>query len=296
MHPAIRRAAGAALLALGGSAPLAAQETIHWPLRTHAGPTAMAEGAAAPFWNPAGMAALTGRGAALVVDSRSPSAVGVSGLALGGAYAVRPGAWVGVAFRHVGIDGIDRTTDSPLPDPGGDALAAAEDHFHVAAAWAPRVDVAVGASVRYARTSELLGGDSQAGALLGARWSPTLPLRPVLGVTAGLERNEMAWSAAARVRAPLPAALADWAVHTEYGVRHAPAIDGQVQRLLATASWLERAALSIGAAGEPDNGGTGWRLVAGGSVSLGRYTLGLVREGLAGGFGAAHTFRLNVDF
>jgi hypothetical protein len=296
MHPAIRRTASAVLAALGGFAPLSAQETIHWPLRTHAGPEALAEGAAAPFWNPAAMGTGAGRGAVLVVDSRSPSDVGVSGMAVGGVFSPRRGTWVGAAFRHVGIDGIDRTTDSPLPDPGGDALDATEERFHLGLAWTPIDRVSVGAALRYSRTSKLLGGDAQTGVQAGARWTPILPLDPVLAVTAGRERGATAWSAAARLSAPLPPTLADWALHTEYGLRQAPAIDGRAQRLLATASWLERAALSVGAAGEPDNGGTGWRLVAGGSVTLGRYTLGMVREGLAGGFGAAHTFRLNVEF
>ena len=71
---------------------------------------------------------------------------------------------------------------------------------------------------------------------------------------------------------------------------------GAEHRVVATGRWRGIAELQAGAAAEPSAGDAEWVPVFAGLVHLGRYRLGIVREHLPNGFGAAMHYRLSVVF
>jgi 23S rRNA (adenine2503-C2)-methyltransferase len=91
------------------SEPAAGQRLLDLPVRTWAGADAVATGAVAAFWNPAGAGILTRRGEVLVVDVLAPEPTGMGGFALAAAWQVDSATTVALGYHHVGVDGILRT-------------------------------------------------------------------------------------------------------------------------------------------------------------------------------------------
>ena len=117
----------AAALVCGAAPPAAGQRLLDLEPRTSAGAEAAVAGAAAVFWNPAGIGALSRRAEASVVDVRGPESTGLGGLAFAAALRLDDRTTLALGFQHAGIEGIERTSDSPLPGLGEGIIDLSED-------------------------------------------------------------------------------------------------------------------------------------------------------------------------
>lgn len=275
----------------------AAQRVLDVPLRTGVGADALARGPVAVFWNPGSLGLPSGRGEALVVDARGPTATGLDGVALAGVYRLNDRTAVSGGFLHTGIDDIERTTTSPLPEDGATPIDLSEITFGIAAQRQLAASAAVGAVVRYTRAAEVVGGNDILA--FGAGFRLAAParsgFRPSVGAAAVLDRDGTDWFAGASVEQAIGPS-ARWVADAEYGVRGSPRFDGLEHRLAVSGTFRERVRVGAGIAVEP--GADGRTIEPAGSVSLviSRYVVGLVREQLPNGLGAVHQFRFSVSF
>jgi hypothetical protein len=194
----------------------------------------------------------------------------------------------GIAYRHVGISDIPRTSTSPDPEPGD--IDVSEDVASVALARDFSTSGAMGLAVRYARST---GGPDdlvQLSVDYGVLFRTELPLRPRIG---GVVRGiGLGTRFLAGIGMTPPASLSGpllWDL--SYGLD----VDGDrnvtQHRLSLRGSWRARYHL---AAGANRNGVDGWTALWMVGVDFGRYSLAVMREGLANGFGAAHYYRLAI--
>ncbi len=265
-----------------------AQRLIELPVHTTATAEAAVSGVSALFWNPAGLSAGSYRGAAMVMNLVTPTAVGVSGIIGGGVYR-SDRLTLGAAWEHVGIDNIPMTEESPT-EAGQFSLG--EDHFTVAAAHALRPGVQVGATAHYIRDD--LDGSSAVLALgAGAQAQIKFPWSTTVGAFVLNEGDEVVWSAG--IDAGLPPVFGpSYHVHVSYGAgrdAHSAEID---HRIAAGIDLLERATVSAGVTRQTGAGTSSWQPLLAASLRLNRYTLGVARESLAEDFGATYSFRLQV--
>ena len=138
--------AGALALLAVTATPAFGQILFDWPVRASATPDALVQGAPALLWNPAGFAeARRERREVWVVHVDGPDASGVQGLAGAAVFDVRWLGRIGVAYQHLGIPDIARTTTSPEPEPG--SLTVTEDLavLSLAHGLAPRTGLGVSA-------------------------------------------------------------------------------------------------------------------------------------------------------
>jgi hypothetical protein len=289
----MKRERGATLIvaALIGLCPSSgeAQRLADWPVRISALPDAVATGASAAFWNPAGLGIGVQKTEALVLLLHTPQILELSGLAAATAVKFQ-GTTVAAAYKHIGVDGFTRTEDSPA----GETFDIGEDHFSLAAAQALGQSFSVGAMARYARdnldeTDPIVG----VGAGLGAELDVPLPAR--LGVYALNEDGTLLWGAGAEVRLPpLLGPSSNFAI--AYGVQRDVLNESPIHRVAAELDWATRVWVSAGVSREPDGNQTRWAPILAASLRLNRYTLGVVRESLARDFGATYAARLQVNF
>ena len=155
MTRTLRAVFGASLLLLAGTAPTAAQRLLDWPVRTTAGASALAGGAAAAFWNPAAAGGLEGRADAMVVDIEGPEVTTINGLAVAGAFALDGRTTVFAGYRHLGMDEIVRTTTSPLRDETAPWIEVSGDLFTLGASRDVTPGLRLGGVVHASR--EVLG-------------------------------------------------------------------------------------------------------------------------------------------
>ncbi|MGH7466404.1 MAG: hypothetical protein ACRENP_00310 [Longimicrobiales bacterium] len=267
-----------------------AQRLVDWPVRTSALPDAIVTGAAATFWNPAGLTTGNYRAQVLVVNLRTPESLELRGLAAAGALQLDR-TILAAGLEHVGIDDFTRTDDSPS-GPGAEEFDLGENHFTLAAAHRVSPAFTVGASARYTRDN-LNETDPVVGVGAGFNGTFTLPWRVQVGAYAGSEADELAWAAGAEVE--LPSFLGDpYRIGLSYGAQADARVVGPVHRLAARFDWKERGSVSAGLAREPDVLQAHWTPVLAASLQLNRYTLGVVRENLVSDFGATYTFRLQI--
>lgn len=276
------------------AAPASAQRLLDLQVRGSAVADALAPGAIAVFWNPAATAGFAGRAEALVVDVRGAAATGVDGLALAGAFRLDSLTSVAFGYLHVGIDGIGRTSTSPLEDPGAGDIAIGEDVFGAALARGIGEAITLGAILRYAHTAEITGGEGLFEWGLGAVYRTTLPLAPVVAAAARAEDDGANWTAGVEVAPPLR--LQDWQFRASWGVGGSPQVHGATHRVSALASWRDQLLVTAGAAGEPDGEARSWQPLASASLRLSRFSIGVLREELPNDFGAIHSLRFSVAF
>lgn len=269
-----------------------AQRLLDLQVRTSAGADALATGAAAVFWNPAAAAAVAGRGEALVVDVRGAAATGLEGFALAAAGRPEPRTVVAVGYQHVGVDGIERTSTSPLQDPGEAEIDVGEHVFAAALARTLSEPFALGALVRYVRTADVAGGDGVVEFGAGLTYRSTLPLAPVFGAAARVEEDGTNWTVGIELAPPL--AAADWRVRVSWGVGGSPQVEGVTHRAAAIVDWRTLVSLSAGVAAEPDGAERSWQPLAAAMLRVNRFAIGVLREELPNDFGAIHSLRFSV--
>jgi hypothetical protein len=247
------------------------------------------------FWNPGALGIPVGRGEALAIDVRGPSATSLDGIGLAATLRLDPRTAVAAGFQRVSIDEIEATSTSPLPDGGGAPIDLAENAFSFAALRAMGDALSVGANVLYSRASDYVGGDDAFAIGTGFRWTPAWPLLPAIG--AGVRHDDQGtdWFAGAAVSRRFGADSV-WTASAEYGVRRSARFRGTAHRSALLASWRDRVRVSAGIAAEPGTDGHTFKPVMGLSLRLNRYQLGVLREDLPNGVGAVHSFRLGVSF
>jgi hypothetical protein len=280
------------VVALSVVIPAAArgQRLADWPVRTTALPDAIVTGAAATFWNPAGITTGRYRAEALVINLRAPETLEVRGLA-GAATIQLERAILAVGYEHVGIDEFTRTGDSPT-GPTAERFDLGENHFTLAAARRLSANFTVGASARYARDN-LDETDPVVGVGAGFSGAFAVPWRVLVGAYAASEAEDLAWGAGAEIE--LPAFLGpDYRMGLAYGAQSDARVVAPVHRVAGRLDWNERASVSLGLSREPDVATAHWTPVLAASLQLNRYTLGVVRENLVNDFGATYTFRLQI--
>ena len=270
-----------------------AQRLLELPVRTGATPEVLATGASAAFWNPASAIAIGGRGEVVLLDVNGPDATGLAGFAGAAAVRLDPRTVLTLGYRHVGIEEMERTSTSPMPDPEG--LDVAEDVFGLGAARSLNDAMAVGVGAEYTRPSADLDTDAKLVIGVGARLRLRHPWGPTLAGAVQAEEDEPGWRVAAEV-APERLRLGDWSAAFAYGLSGGPRLRGPEHRLATRVAWRERVTLSAGIAAADDNGGTAWTPLGGIVVHINRYVIGVVREHLAHDFGAVHSLRFGVEF
>jgi hypothetical protein len=287
---AVTRVLGPALAVMLAAAPASAQGLIDWRPRTQLRPDVLATGAAAAFWNPAASRP-PGRGELIAVDLDVPT--GLRGIAAAGALALTSRITIAAGYENLRLEEIDRTSTSPLPDPGGNGLDVSEHVFTSGAAWAVHPSFTAGLAARYVRRAALLGGGGGAGVTAGGVYAPASRFAPRFGGTLDADADGLNWAAGAEFS---PLAVAGGAALTlGYGLDASPAT-GMAQRVAAGVLWREFAGFTAALLGEPESGGTSWHPAAEASVQLRRYGLGFAHERLPNGFGGVNTFRLSIRF
>lgn len=267
-----------------------AQRLVDSPVRVTAQPDALVTGAAATFWNPAGLSTGSYRTEVLILNLRTPDVIGLAGF--GGAVAGQfDRTTLALGYEHVGIDDITQTDNSPTD--ATSQLSLGEDHFTVAAGRRLTSRVSVGAVARYARdnlddTDPLLGLGAGVEITAGGRFMPRV------GAYAISEKDVVNWGAAAEARLPAWAGP-DYRLGVAYG------LGGRTdtftaQRVLGFLEWGGTATVALGMFSEPDESASNWQPVMAASLRFRRYGLGVVRESLANDFGATYSFRLQVGF
>jgi hypothetical protein len=243
--------------------------------------------------NPAGLTLPHTRAEALVSDLETPDAMGLRALTAAGAVRVH-GAWtVGAAYRHLGVGDMLRTDGPPL-GPNEPTFEVAEDVYAVGVGYLAGL-LAAGASIRLDTPAEELGGDATWSGRLGASLAPRLPFVGLqLAGAVELADDDPSFAGAAEVSAP-PLLDERLALALAYGVQqHAPL--GVAHSLVASGVWRGVAELQIGTSAQPGAGDAAWVPLLAGLLHLGRYRVGVVREHLPNGFGAAMHYRLSVVF
>ncbi|HET9982213.1 MAG TPA: hypothetical protein VFQ38_01445 [Longimicrobiales bacterium] len=292
MTVSFRALPGAVLLALAAASAAGAQGVLDWTVRTSAGAEALEPGAPAVFTNPAAIGLMASRGEGMLLRLDTPDAIDLNGLAASGALRLRRGAVLGVGYQHLGIADIERTSVSPVDGEG--TFQVAEDRISLAAAQPLSPSVWAGALAEYVRSDAGVGATSDVLFGLGAAAQLAGGLRPTIGGSALIGQDGTRWSAGIAASPPgmgtLPVAL-----RASYG------ITGQTARSLAPehrlaigGSWRNQLGAMVGVAASASGGAMDWAPVAQADLRLGRYLLGVLREGLANEFGAAYLFHFNV--
>ncbi|HSL69295.1 MAG TPA: hypothetical protein VK864_03595 [Longimicrobiales bacterium] len=278
-------ALAAVLWPLAGSA----QRLLELPVRTEATADAVITGLPAIFWNPAALTVKPYRGAGMVLNVRTPSELGLSGI-VGAAAIQTERLTVGVAWEHVSVDDITQTDDSPV-DPIGN-LSIGEDRFTLAAAHEFRPAFSVGATARYAR-DDIEGTDATLALGAGVLFALSGPLEARLGAMVLNERDEAGWNAGAEIRLP-PWFGEPYRLNLSYGAGEDAHAFGIAHRVAGRLDWEQRAAVSFGMTREPGSDDAEWQPLLAASLRLNRYTVGVARESLSAGFGATYAFRLQI--
>lgn len=263
-----------------------AQRLLDWAVRTSAQPDALAGGAAAAFWNPAALGTGGYSAEVVVINLRTPEAIGLSGFA-GAASAAVDRTTFAVAYEQVNMGEITLTDDRPDET---STLSLSEDHFTLAARRALGSNFGIGAVARYTRDN-VNNTDPVVGLGVGAHLTRPGRYAPQVGGFVISEQDVAAWGAGAEAR--LPFAPADYRVGVAYGAS-GRSDTFTTHRVSLSADWREYASVSGGIAREGSGDDAQWQPILAASLRFSRYALGIVRETLSNEFGAAYSFRLQV--
>lgn len=273
-----------------------AQTVLDWPLLLEARPPALVAGAGAVLGNPAGAAELEGgRAEGVVSDLETPVEMGLRAVSVAGAFALFSGWSIAVAYRHVGVGDMLRTDGPPIAgDVPKPSFEVAEDSYTLGFA-VRRGPYGAGVAARLDTPAEELGGNRAWAGTGGVVYAPAF--RAVAFRLAGtMEVDEDDPTFGAAIEAGTPLLMKDQLhVALAYGISSEPEL-GADHRIIASGRWREVAELQAGGAAASGADGLEWVPAFAGLLKLGRYRLGIVREHLPNGFGAAMHYRLSVAF
>lgn len=279
------------LTAQGLPGPAGGQLLFDWPIRAVPQPEAILTGAGAVFWNPGGLAQGVGTGNEVwITHVDGPDATGVRGLAFAAVLDLPFGLQTGMGYWHLGIPDIPRTTDSPLLEFG--RVEVAEDAFLLSMTGGDRdVPVGFGGGVRFHRAS--VAGEVRTRIVgdVGVHLQPPVVFSPRFGLALRSLGQDPRILAGVEVAAP-PLARSRIPIHLGYGVEKGPGPEGLEHRLSLRASWVERFHVGFGLNNWRDGGG--WTALWMLGVDVDRYSLSILRENLANGFGPVHFYRASI--
>jgi hypothetical protein len=275
------------------SPSLSAQLVFDWPVRADPGPEALLTGASAALWNPGGLAHSSGAGNDVwVIHVDGPDATGIRGLAAAASIDLPYlGARAAVAYQHLGITDITRTSTSPEPDPG--RISVAEDVAVVSLAHDLASYGGVGAGFRYQRATAGNEARDAASGQVGFTVHPSLPLHPRVGVVLLGLGSDPGLMGGVEISLPRTR-MESFQLRTAYGIGIDLSPAEAEHRLSLKGIWRSNYRFGMGVTRQPDgNGWTGlWSLGA----DFGRYSFSILREGMANDFGAVHFYRAAIRF
>lgn len=271
-------------------ANLAAQKLLDWPVRTGATPEVVSGGAGGIFWNPATVGWVERRGEALLMDIRGPAAAEVGGIAAAATVRVSDRVALSAGYHHLGLDGMSRTTRSP--DSHGDVINIGEDVVRLGSAWMAGDSVWAGMVVEHWRSNPG-GSGTRLGAGLayhgGGAWQPALAIAWYTG------KGTPRWMVGTEVRRPVTI-NGPVLAKASYGLTGDGRLRAPGHRGALSAEWGDRVRVAAGVTLQPNGDVVHVEPLYEARLRLGSYTLSVVRDELASGFGAAHYLGLGFAF
>jgi len=262
-----------------------------WPIRAVPQPEAVLTGAGAVFWNPGSLVGEVGTvPEAWLAHVDGPAATGVRGVAMAGVMELPMGFRGGLGYWHLGVEDIPRTTTSPDPEPGG--ISVTEDVGFLSLSRGVTSYSGAGATLRIQRGSVAGEREVRVEGDVGVHLLPNLPLSPRFGLVLRGLGGDLSTMGAVEASLP-PLASSRIPIRLAYGVDTDWGDMPLEQRLSIRGSWMED--LHLGA-GFNHVEGEGWNPLWMLGVDIGRYSLSVLRESLANGFGPVHFYRAAVRF
>ena len=260
-----------------------------WLVRSTAAPDALIRGATAVFRNPAALAPVQ-RAEATLMDVRGPGISGISGMAAAASYRLDARTSIGIGYQHIGVDGVELTQDAPDEGSelviGQDLIAAGASHMVSR--------LTVGAGAQYLRSSEALDQPGVYRLGLGVHYALPLGIPVSIAAQGQSQDTHTLWAVGATLAPSLP--FREWTASAAYGATGGDLRPGVSHRVTAEAGYRGLVSLQGGVVSDPENEDRVMTAIASIGVRVNRYELGIVRESLANGFGAVHTFRIGILF
>jgi hypothetical protein len=264
-----------------------------WPLRSAPQPEAVLTGAGAVFWNPGSLVAGVGTGREVwIIHVDGPDATGIRGVGLSGVTDIPMGLRVGVGYWHLGVDGIPRTTTSPEEEIGD--IHVSEDVAVVTVSQCIGAHTGLGAGFRFQHGSAGKESLSRLEGEVGVHHeAASLPLLPRVGLTLLGIGGELETLAGAELTLPALAS-SRIPIRVGYGIQTDKRLRAKDHRFSLRAAWMDQLHLGMGLSYL--GSGNGWTPLWMLGADVGRYSLSVLRESLANGFGATHYFQASVRF
>ncbi len=278
------------------SGPVYGQRLLDWTIHTTAEPEALNRGAGAGFWNPAGIQLDSGRIEGLILDMQGPSSTGLNGAALAASGRLQDKTSVGVAYQHLAVGGIPVTNTSPMEDALGAEISVSEDRITLAGAQPVSSTTSAGAMVQYLRANN--GSTISTELTFGAGFryaSDVIHLKPEVAAAGFVASGQTRWIGGAEIT-PVTLHSIPLAFSVGYGISGSGRQSRPTHRGTLTARFADYVDVTAAILAEPGAEGTTLQPVLSAELQLGRYMLGVLREGLPNGFGAMYSYRLNVRF
>jgi hypothetical protein len=296
MRRIARIIAAASTAAAVWSGQVRAQRLLDWTIHTTAEPEALVQGAAAGFWNPAGIALDSGRIEGLVLDMQGPSSTGLNGAALAAVGRLQEKTSIAVAYQHLGISGIPVTGTSPTEDALGGEISVSEDRFTLAGSQPVSRTTSAGAMLQYLRANDGTTVSTELTFGAGFRFgSDSIRFKPVLAGAGFVASSQTRWIGGAEIT-PLELHSTPLGVSLGYGISGSGRQTRPTHRGTITLRYAEAIGVTAAVLAEPGSDGTTLQPVLSADLRLGRYALGVLREGLPNSFGAMYSYRLNIRF
>jgi hypothetical protein len=268
------------------------QAIFDWPVRATPQPEAVLTGAGAVLWNPGSLVEEVGTTQEIwILHVDGPDATGVRGVAFSGVVNLPAGLRGGVGYWHLGIQDIPRTTTSPQREVG--EINVGEDVAVLALAKGLGGQTGLGAGLRFLRADAAGDARSRVEGEIGLHHRSSIPLSPRLGVTLRGLNGEL--RTIGGIEFTLPSlASARIPFRVGYGIQADEEFRPLDHRISVRSSWMDQ--LIVGAGLSYLEGGDGWTPLWMLGADVGRYSISVLRESLANGFGPVHFFRASVRF
>jgi hypothetical protein len=228
----------------------------------------------------------------LIIHVDGPDATGIGGVGLSGVTDLPMNFRIGVGYWHLGVDGIPRTTASPKSEIG--EVHVSEDVGIVGLARTIGSQTGVGVGFRFQHGSAGKESLTRVEGEVGIHHRATnLPLAPRLGLAVRGIGEEFQTLLGAELSLPALAS-SRIPVRVGYGIQANGRFGAEDHRLSLRAAWMDQLHLGLGLSylGK----GNGWTPLWMLGADVGRYSLSVLRESLANGFGATHYFQASVRF
>ncbi len=269
-----------------------------WPVRDSPQPEAVITGAGAVFWNAGGLLAGVGTPREVwITHVDGPDVTGIRGVAAAAVLDLPMGMRGGLGYWHLGVGDIPRTTTTPDHEPGylhlSEDVAVLSLAREVGFSSGSRVPFGLGGSLRFQRATLGPEARSRVEGEAGIHLRPRLPLSPRLGIALQGLGREADLLAGLEVTVP-PLAAGRLPLRLAYGLQTRQGPGPLEHRFSVLGSWADQVHAGLGLTrGAREDG---WSLLWMAGFEVGRYSLGVLRESLAHGFGPVHFYRAAVRF